>query len=173
MNQEIMKYIWYILPVLCGGFSFYLWKTGKKEKLKKIIALLVLEIGKNFMELSGKEKFDMVLDNILGSMPPILRVLISKEWIKKTIQKEYERLKLYIEKNILNPIDMAGKAVDLLVDKAISTSYNMDNNLVSNDQLKDIKTEVKNDVIYGNLKLKSDLKRKSSLVAELGFNKSI
>lgn len=173
--MESLKNNLWLLPllialILCG----YWWYKGEKEKVKKIIAELILSVGEHYVELSGREKFDKVLHSIYNTIPKYLKVFFTVEQLSNYIQKEYEKLKTYLKgsKGVEEKLkNIALASVNETIKKAISLDYKGNKNLVSNEQLKKINEEA--DMIYGKVKYNTNFSDKRELIGEMGFKKSI
>ncbi len=72
--------------------SLILYKSGKKELVKKIILNLVVQAEKNLGSGTGELKYSEVIEGIYHHLPSLIRLLYTKKDIDKLIEDSVKQL---------------------------------------------------------------------------------
>ena len=192
MDMQII--IFFTLIILAIILAIILWLKGQKKVVLRALALLVHKAEVYFAAGENQVKIDFVLKKIKSFINPKLQWLFNEEWIKKNVKiillkiekelgynstmkdvasKAREEVLGYAERYAKKSISTA---VDYMTEKLISSNVNGDYNIVDNEQIKLLNSELKGKIGTGvNLKAfvlgETDFKGKNSAMAGLQFEK--
>lgn len=92
-----MDYALLIKIIVCAiivlGIILYIVWQLKKKGLKKTVVDLIVIAEEMFNDGEGQEKMNYVIDCIIGMLPFPFRVIITKNCIRKFIQKIFDTIK--------------------------------------------------------------------------------
>lgn len=84
-----------VVIVFIGGLV-WLYKRGKEKTVRQIILKLVVEAEKKLGSETGELKFNEVISNLYLSLPFLVKLLFTKEQLKKFIEDAVEELKIFL-----------------------------------------------------------------------------
>lgn len=97
VSSAFMMYWTDVLVVMVFiGVLVWLYKRGKEKTVRQIILKLVVEAEKKLGSETGKLKFNEVMSNLYLSLPFLVKLLFTKEQLKKFIEDAVEELKIFL-----------------------------------------------------------------------------
>ena len=97
VSSAFMMYWTDVLVVMVFiGVLVWLYKRGKEKTVRQIILKLVVEAEKKLGSETGELKFNEVISNLYLSLPFLVKLLFTKEQLKKFIEDAVEELKIFL-----------------------------------------------------------------------------
>lgn len=101
MNTELLACIGHIFLILVViGIMLFLYKSGKKEIVKKIVLDLVVRAEKALGSGTGELKYAWVVGELYRKLPPIIQLLFTDKDIDNFIDEGVEKLKTYLNSGV-------------------------------------------------------------------------
>lgn len=173
------QYLIYIVLAVVGLSVFLLIKFGsktQKDLITRFALVAVREVGKNFFELNGKDKFLKAVAITHGMLPVWLQLFVSRKNIEYIVQLAYEEMKNRIDRELAEGqtkiIDAGLSVATSMTKKLVELDVGGNKDIVTNSQIKEVNKEIE-DKIYGEAKLKTNFKDETELLATMGFSKRI
>ena len=89
-NETLCITILIFVCIIClVSLLFYIKKNGLRATAIQLIVYAEQTLGSG----KGKEKMDMVIDNLTGCLPAPVRIFVTKEAIKSFVQHIFDEIK--------------------------------------------------------------------------------
>lgn len=95
---DFIKMYWssILFVVLFIGVLGYLYKTSRKDVIRKIILALVVQAEKTLGSGTGELKYAMVVERAYNVLPVFVKLLITKRELDELIEEAVLYLKTYL-----------------------------------------------------------------------------
>lgn len=103
--MELKALLWDWRFVIIVVLAFVIWAIADFKNFKLLVVQVMLiakSKAKDLVLKSGKEQEDFVVDKVYEIMPVRLKVFISKDLLRKFVQKLYHSIKDYLDDKQLN-----------------------------------------------------------------------
>lgn len=177
MKEIILAYLPFIIT---GILTIILWAIAKSSKdtiVVRTAKLIVQRVAENYVNVDNNSKLEIAVNLTYDTLPSWVKWIITKKQLINLVQKAYDEMKNFIKSNQkkkeFEAKHTAICAVNQTLEIAKSMDVDGDINLVSNEQLDNLKMESTERVneIFGKMNYKTDFQENKSLLAELGFKK--
>lgn len=92
MNYTILLQIIATAIIFLAVLLYIVWQI-KKKGLKKTVVNLIVVAEELFEDGEGQEKMNYVIDSVIGLLPFPLRLVITRNTLRKFIQKIFDIIK--------------------------------------------------------------------------------